>query len=81
MIVRTRHLQTMTAVIRRLRGMIAPTRLGLQVNIDRIRHPGATGTIRRLQTMIGPTHHLQDMIDPIRRRSRGFGVYRPAILC
>ena len=81
MIVRTRHLQTMTAVIRRLRGMIAPTRLGLRVNIGRIRHPKATDTIRRLQTMIGPTHHLQDMIDPIRRRGRGFGAYRPAILC
>jgi hypothetical protein len=72
MIVRTRHHQTMTAVIPRLRGMITPTRLGLRVNI---------GRIRRLQTMIGPTHHVQDMIDPIRRRSRGFGAYRPAILC
>jgi len=71
----------MTAVTRRLGGMIAPTHLGLRVNIDRIRRPRATGTIRRLQTLIGPTHHLQDMTDPIRRRSRGFGACRPAILC
>lgn len=61
MIVRTRHLQTMTGVIRRLRGMSAPTHLGLRVNIDRI---------RRLQNMIVPIHPRQGMIDRIRRHSR-----------